>query len=317
MIESQDQTHDSTAFKRRGEEQDGIWLISENRSYAHEETAYDEQYENAEFDMEPGRRLVELLVEAGVARNTSLLEVGCGTGLLSVGLAAGDFFSEIVVTDGSLSFMKIAQRKLRAVPSTSEVRLALLTDADTAEIADSHFDVIAMRSVLHHVTDFGAFAKLLLHKLKPGGVLAMYEPRAEMFLWMGTLTALFPAVALSKGITLDAKEAEHVDMFVKTMGFYIRRDIDKSEGEDKYCFWSEEMLDIAADAHARTLFRSETCTTSLLGTYINYARYCMSWPTTLVSKLESSFADLGTTIEGFLKGNQVPDIAGWFLMIKP
>ena len=298
------------AFDKAGEDHDGILLLSDNRAYAHEESAYDAQYENAELDTEPGRRLIEILTEAGIGAKGRLLEIGCGTGLLSVGLSAIGFFDEIVVTDGSLQFLKIAQRKLGSIKSRSEVRLALLTDADTAEIGTGYFDVIAMRSVLHHVTDFRAFAELLLRKLKPGGVLAMYEPCAEMFMWMGTLAALFPAVAQVKGFRLDEADLAHVDTFVRTMEFYLRRDLDKAGGEDKYCFWHAEMLDIAASAKAHTLFRSENNPNDVVSGFINYARYCMGWSPGLIDKLESSFEELRTTINGFLAGSQVPDVTG-------
>lgn len=293
-----------------------IIQLSTNRPYAHAEDAYDTQYENEALDLVPGSRVVEILREFGVAEGGKLLEIGCGAGFLSLGMAASGYFGELAITDGSIEFMRLTKRKFDQISTRSEVCLAVLTDTDTDKIGVNYFDVIAMRSVLHHVTDFNAFSDMLLGKLKPGGALLMYEPRAELFLWMGTVMALFLETAGARGIALDDREQNSVQLFIDTMGFYLRRDIDKSAGEDKYAFWQTEMLDIAVRNGSILGFRSEHQATDLVSELIDYCKYCMNFGPDLIAKLTEGLSGLRAVIEGFLQGVQPPDLAGWYIYLK-
>lgn len=290
--------------------------VSANRPYAHAEDAYDAQYENEVVDLAPGLRLVEILKEFGVSQGAKLLEIGCGTGFLSLGLAASNHFGELAITDGSIEFMRITRFKFGRVTTRSDTCLAVLTDADTNKIADQFFDVIAMRSVLHHVTDFDAFADTLLRKLKPAGVLIMYEPRAELFLWMGSVMALFLETAASRDIVLSEDERTSLQLFLDTMRFYLRRDLDKSAGEDKYAFWQTEMMDIGVRNRSAVAFRSENSSTDLVTDLIDYCKYCMSFNPELLAKVENGLVGLRAVIGGFLQGVHPPDLAGWYVFTK-
>ncbi len=304
------------AFGATARVSNDIVQLSSNRPYAHAEDAYDAQYDNETYDLAPGLRIVDLLKEMGVGEGAKLLEIGCGSGFLSLGMAASNHFGELAVTDGSMDFVRLTKRKFEKVETKSALCLAILTDEDTDKIAGNYFDVIAMRSVLHHVTDYNAFADHLMGKLKHNGVLAMYEPRAEMFLWMGTVMAMFPDAAATRNIGLDEAERETIDVFVRTMAFYLRRDIDKSGGEDKYAFWQTELLDMAVRNNAMMMFRAEHQTTNLVGELIDYCQYCMSFSPALLEKVREGLGALNTTIGGFLAGHQPPDIAGWYLLKK-
>ena len=290
--------------------------LSDDRAFAHAEDRYDAQYENSSIDLAPGSRLVDFLKEFGIAKGARLLEIGCGTGFLSLGVAASNYFDEVAVTDGSLNFMRLTKAKFEQIDTQSNICLAVLTDHDIDKIADDYFDVIAMRSVLHHVTDFGEFADMLMKKLRPRGVLAMFEPRAELFLWMGTVMAMFSELAVAKKVHLDAEDRESISIFVRTIEFYLRRDIDKSQGEDKYAFWQHEMLDMASRNHAVVAFRSENEATDLVVQLLHYCRYCMGFSSSLVEKLRVTLSSLDATVAGFLMGVRPPDLAGWYIFSK-
>ncbi|NJN99977.1 MAG: hypothetical protein HC875_40650 [Anaerolineales bacterium] len=68
--------------------ENGLKFISQPRRFAHDETKYDEQYQIEPTDMRAGQGLVNLLRTYQADFSGPGLEIGCGTGRLSVGLVA-------------------------------------------------------------------------------------------------------------------------------------------------------------------------------------------------------------------------------------
>lgn len=292
---------------------DGFLVVSAHRAFAHDESAYDGQYDHEAPDAEPGRRLVSILTELGVNPGGACLEIGCGTGLLSVGLVDSNFFRNLVVSDGSVSFLKIAQRKLAGLPGGDAVTLALLQADDMENLSNGVFDVIAMRSVLHHVNYFGPFLDLLISKLKPGGVLCCLEPRAESFMWMGTVMAMVPVLAGGAGIDLNEHDCSQIQLFVDTMAYYLRRDIDKADGEDKYAFWIDELLEAGRRNQAHVSFYPEDLEVEdAVDLMLDYLKYCMGFSEELLAKTASCVEPLRANIAKFTAGARAPDLSGWF-----
>jgi 2-polyprenyl-3-methyl-5-hydroxy-6-metoxy-1,4-benzoquinol methylase len=75
-----------------------------------------------------------------------------------------------------MKFVEIAKRKLETATSSTRTTYAVVQAEDVANLKDEFFDVIVMRSVLHHVTDFDAFVDLLMTKLTPNGAILFLEP---------------------------------------------------------------------------------------------------------------------------------------------
>ncbi len=291
----------------------GMLVVSAHRAFAHDESAYDGQYDHEAPDAGPGRRLVSILVELGVKAGGACLEIGCGTGLLSVGLAESKFFQNLVVSDGSLNFLKIARRKLEGGRNLKSVTLALVQADDMDKLSDGVFDVIAMRSVLHHVNYFDPFLDLLISKLKPGGVLCCLEPRAESFMWMGTVMAMVPALAVGAGVDLDENDRRQIQLFVDTMAYYLRRDVDKADGEDKYAFWIDELLEAGRRNRAHVCFYPEDVEAEqAVDLMLDYLKYCMSFSEELLTKTAFCVEPLRANIEKFTAGGRAPDLSGWF-----
>ena len=117
----------------------------------------------------------KVLDRAGLAEGETLLDVGCGEGLIGFGAfergAGRVVFSDI--SDDCLDFCREAAAALGVSKRCSFVK----ADAeDLDEVEDASVDVVTTRSVLIYVRDkaraFGEFLRVL----RPGGRASIFEP---------------------------------------------------------------------------------------------------------------------------------------------
>jgi predicted TPR repeat methyltransferase len=108
-------------------------------------------------------------------RSWSVLDVGCGTGLLSRMLA--DRVGRIVLVDTSQGMIDVAAKMIAATDDDQLSAICLDVMADTPPGAP--FDLAVSQLMLHHVPDVeGLFASVLCH-LEQGGYLAFADLAAE------------------------------------------------------------------------------------------------------------------------------------------
>jgi SAM-dependent methyltransferase len=117
------------------------------------------------------RWLQELVGQRSVRR---VLDVGSGPGVGSAVLAARFPDAEIVAVDGSPTLLDRACDRARRLGLGARVTVAHrqlpdgLTDLEPA-------DLVWARRVLHHLGDQRGAVRLLAHRVRPGGVLAVAE----------------------------------------------------------------------------------------------------------------------------------------------
>ncbi|MEJ7569384.1 MAG: class I SAM-dependent methyltransferase [Gaiellaceae bacterium] len=104
---------------------------------------------------------------AGLGANSRVVEVGCGTGKLTVALAGRGLHIE--ATDPGLELLTIARRRL----SGSSVRFHACRFED-AELPDSAFDAVFSATAFHWVDPLVGWAKVA-RLLRPGGFLALLD----------------------------------------------------------------------------------------------------------------------------------------------
>ncbi|NHZ47020.1 class I SAM-dependent methyltransferase [Nitratidesulfovibrio liaohensis] len=247
--------------------QDGVLLLGDARPFFHDESAYTAHHGDDPAPFDAGQGLAALLRATGADMSAPALEIGCGFGYLSLGLAKENPFPLLLLTDTSPGFLRILGDRLDAhgvawradgnaaatpgmpisgmagsgTPGPGTVRLGILSGDAMQEIPDASLSCIAMRATLHHVADVDAFLAQAARVLRPGGHLVFEEPCREALLLMGVLVAQMPELAAARGVEVTPRQLELIDLFRRMVEFYCRQDIDKSTAEDKHLFHPVEI----------------------------------------------------------------------------
>lgn len=305
--------------------------ISPSRPFAHDETLYDAQYGIVDEQPEEGAGLCTLLREQGVDTSGPALEIGCGTGRLTAGIANAYPGPAFVVTDPSPAFLQLTARRLAARPrGPAALHHAILNGDDLAILPEHLFSLIALRSTLHHILDVDAFIAACARCLAPGGALAMSaEPVESGYVLMGAVAQAIAPAFTAAGTPLTEEQSRHVQLFTDTMKFYCRRDLDKSAAEDKHLFRVHELTDIGA-RHGLQLryFANAQYADFAAGSgvvkngvrfsvfFTNYLRYCMSFPPEFVELIGKHLRGHLEYIDACYPTHVGPLFTGVFLFVK-
>ncbi len=231
------------------DQSNGIYLVSRPRPFAHEEAAFDAGLRLDDRMEAIGAGLTAKLREEGFDFNLPALEIGCGSGALSIGLARHGAFSRLILSDPSPAFLAIVRRRLAEQGHDPKaLRYALLAGEEVDRLPPGAFGLIAMRHTLHHILDVETFLTRSAAALCPGGFLAFEEPCVEALVLMAALCRLLPAAAVKAGVAPTDSQLEQNDLFCRTIEFYARRDVDKTQAEDKHLFRADEIIDMGRRA---------------------------------------------------------------------
>lgn len=307
--------------------EDGFPQISTPRRYAHDETNYDAYYSNDPANLTVGRGVVQACREAGGSFDGPALEIGCGTGLVSLGLAEQNAYPLTVITDPSPEFLRITQKKVRA-HSISEDRLcfAVLMGEEIGRVPAREFSLVALRSTLHHILDVDKFITDAARALRPGGILTFQEPCMEGYILMGALVQTLPGLARAAGRPLNPGQESTVRAFAQTMAYYSRRDVDKTNAEDKHLFRVDELMKSAADAGVTLRFfpnltydrwalppRERGGPERFSDFFRAYAKYCMAWTDDLIALYDHFLAPQAAYVDEASGGGSGPYMHGVFV----
>jgi arsenite methyltransferase len=137
-------------------------------------TGGDTEYEARMLDMLRGVR-DRVLDNAALATGETLLDVGCGNGLIAFG-ALERGAGEVVFADISRPLLDDCRELAAAGGMLDRCRFVEAPADDLSSIADASIDVVTTRSVLIYVENKErAFAEF--HRvLRPGGRISLFEP---------------------------------------------------------------------------------------------------------------------------------------------
>jgi SAM-dependent methyltransferase len=316
------------AFPRQGH-----WFeISPTRAFAHPEEQYDAQYGNTVTDLTVGHGVAALLRVRRCDTSGPALEIGCGTGRLTLGLVDCGMFPAVVITDPSPAFLQITRRKLESegLHDDATCFYAALSGEELRRLPANTFSLIVLRSVLHHVLDVDEFIASAARALRPGGVLLCEEPFGEGFMLMGILAQFIPLVMAQAGRPLREDQEKMLRVFGDTVRYYLRRDIDKSKAEDKHLFRADELMRIGGRHGLDTEFLPNFMFPHFLdhrpdgpapfdayGYLKSYLRYCMSFGPEIVEQFDALFAPYVQFVRDCSAGWSGPHFHGVFLWRKP
>ena len=140
------------------------------------------------------RLLRRFLAFVGVGSGATVLEVGCGTGVVLRQLAARvGPRGRVVGVDPSRAFLAAAARILRDRPERPQITLKT-GDGAHLPFADGKFDATLAVTVLLHVADPLAVVKEMARVTRPGGVVGLQDQD------FGTVALTHPERALTERI---------------------------------------------------------------------------------------------------------------------
>ncbi|MDX1829913.1 MAG: class I SAM-dependent methyltransferase [Lutibacter sp.] len=130
-----------------------------------------------EWDNDPNKVLRAKKVAAEIknfikpVKNSSALEFGCGTGLLSYQLK--DYFNTITLTDTSKGMIDVLQQKIKNenITNFNPLLINLLDE----KLAKNNFDVIYTMMTLHHILDIPKILNIFNSLLNTHGYLCIAD----------------------------------------------------------------------------------------------------------------------------------------------
>jgi len=218
---------------------DGYLLVSASRAFGSTDDQSGEEHYARQFNVDDAytqnliRGLQYLLPEKQYG---PILEIGCGTGILSKALALGINSNEMVISDSSRQFLSMTRRTIGVL--RKDVTYAVLNGDDIPKIPDGYFSIAAFRYLLHHILDWESFLRAISKVVGQGGCIVFEEPCVEGFL-LQTL-----AIALCKADSTDPTITKNLDSFVNTIMWYLKTEVDKTNSEDKHLFQPDQIFSI-------------------------------------------------------------------------
>jgi ubiquinone/menaquinone biosynthesis C-methylase UbiE len=202
-------------------------------------------------DIEGSHHLADVYVRyAPGTKDLSVLEVGCGSGNLTIGLDANKRVKKLVACDISRQMLTLTRDRLPSYPN-AKTSLVCADISDQALFSEGAFDAAFGNSLLHHIYDYEQFLLALKHTIRPGGVIVFSEPCQQGKSLISFLCAMLMQLdALSDDPVFSA----HDCVMIQALLDINRREVDvrhdqslKLQWEDKHCFDTKALADMAHD----------------------------------------------------------------------
>lgn len=169
------------------------------------------------------------------------LEIGSGTGALTLGLLQTTTFRSLVATDVSFKFLN----SLKARSSPDVILSMAVCDANNLNFKDEAFDVVIGRSILHHLADYKLTLMSALRVLRPGGVAIFFEPVIQGKIIIALYAKLLLEADKMSGqrsfTELDRNRLVALARHLTKSKWYPQSRESLQKIEDKYIFDIEEM----------------------------------------------------------------------------
>ena len=126
------------------------------------------EYDNTLGKVKRHHKLLDLVVKiSGIKRNDQILDIGCGTGLLSLKFLTKTACT-ITAIDSSIQMLKIFEEKIETCNLTKKIH-CIQQSAEDMDFKPDQFDIIAATVALHHVENKQPVINNIYDCLKDGG----------------------------------------------------------------------------------------------------------------------------------------------------
>jgi len=117
-----------------------------------------------------------VLDHAALQEGKTLLDVGCGDGLIAFGALERIVSGRVIFSDISQDLLDHVSTLARQMGVSSRCQFLLASADDLSSIADSSVDIVTTRSVLIYVENKPGAFREFYRVLKPGGRISLFEP---------------------------------------------------------------------------------------------------------------------------------------------
>ena len=307
------------------------WLqLSAERPYMHAEEEYNSHYGVAAVETREGEGFCNLLQTHQVDTSGPALEIGCGTGYLSCGLARHYPGPDLLITDPSPTFLRLTQSQFGPdFAGPTRRHYAVFNADDIALLPAGMFSVIGLRSTLHHILQVEDFIAACARALRPGGALVMgAEPCETGFLLMAAVAQSIPNALKAAGVELRPEWTFKLNDFTSTVQFCCNRDIDKTQGEDKHFFGPFELARLGEAQGLKLEFlptgtfqdfapphgHAFHCFSSF---FLMYMQFCMRFDDDFMAQIRLHLKPQLKFIDECYRAHAGPAVSSIFLLKKP
>jgi len=172
--------------------------------------------------------MLDKIIEVSPDRAHDVLELGCGTGALTVRLRERYADANLVAVDGAKEMLDVARERVSQIRNAQHRDVEFeLRAFEEIEPTRQRYDFIASNMSLHHVKDKGPLYAQLWEALQPGGHLVFGDelkgalPHVEELHWNGWLEFARQPEHLSEGEIADiikhVEDADHYETLPKQL----------------------------------------------------------------------------------------------------
>jgi ubiquinone/menaquinone biosynthesis C-methylase UbiE len=128
-----------------------------------------------QFDREVFRHILPIIKKDG-----TVLDLGAGTGFMSIGLAAHLGDGNVVAVDESEDMLRQLSRRARKMGFSDRIETRV-ADASSTGLPAESVDLVVSANLLHEVANPQSVIKEIARVLKPGGIFVIQDFRDGLF----------------------------------------------------------------------------------------------------------------------------------------